>query len=87
MSAFEIYINSRRLCTAALQSDGVLTTMLTFFRGAGPAGKRLEEAKLINLSLTTLAKVINALTETRPTHAPFRDSVVRDHIHIYDTWP
>eukprot|EP00299_Pterocystis_sp_00344_P014375 c7112_g1_i2.p1 GENE.c7112_g1_i2~~c7112_g1_i2.p1 ORF type:complete len:869 (+),score=279.07 c7112_g1_i2:57-2663(+) len=37
-------------------------------------GVRLDEAKAINLSLTTLAKVINALTDTKPTHPPFRDS-------------
>ena len=53
MSAFEVYVNGRRLCTAALQSDGVLTTMLTFFRGAGPKGKRVEEAKLTVGSLVS----------------------------------
>eukprot|EP00301_Raphidiophrys_heterophryoidea_P023569 c7407_g1_i1.p1 GENE.c7407_g1_i1~~c7407_g1_i1.p1 ORF type:complete len:927 (+),score=268.44 c7407_g1_i1:123-2903(+) len=37
-------------------------------------GQRFEEAKSINLSLTTLSKVINALTDPNPQHPPFRDS-------------
>lgn len=46
MSAFEIYVNDRHLCTAALQRDGALTAMVTFFRGVGPKGRRIEETKL-----------------------------------------
>lgn len=38
-------------------------------------GMRLEEAKLINKSLTTLGQVIVALTE-RASHVPYRDSVL-----------
>ena len=37
-------------------------------------GQQLEEAKLINKSLTTLGMVINALTDKRSTHVPYRDS-------------
>ena len=37
-------------------------------------GKRLDEAKTINKSLTTLGIVINALTEKRSKHVPYRDS-------------
>lgn len=40
----------------------------------GAAGKRLDEAKTINLSLTTLGMVIFALTEKKSTHVPYRDS-------------
>jgi len=40
----------------------------------GSDGMRLEEAKLINKSLTTLGMVINALTDGRSTHVPYRDS-------------
>mmetsp|Transcript_10081 Transcript_10081/g.10021 ORF Transcript_10081/g.10021 Transcript_10081/m.10021 type:complete len:154 (-) Transcript_10081:456-917(-) len=39
----------------------------------GATGKTLEEAKKINLSLTTLGQCIKNLTEGK-THVPFRDS-------------
>lgn len=37
-------------------------------------GKHLEEAKKINTSLTMLGLVINALTDGKSTHIPYRDS-------------
>ena len=40
----------------------------------GAAGKRLEEAKNINKSLTALGQVINSLTDGKSTHVPYRDS-------------
>jgi kinesin family member 5 len=40
----------------------------------GAEGKRLEEAKNINKSLTTLGLVITALTDQKSTHIPYRDS-------------
>ena len=40
----------------------------------GAAGKRLEEAKNINKSLTTLGQVITALTDSKSSHVPYRDS-------------
>lgn len=40
----------------------------------GAAGKRLEEAKNINKSLTTLGQVITALTDSKSSHIPYRDS-------------
>ena len=40
----------------------------------GAAGTRLDEAKTINTSLTALGKVINALTDGKATHIPYRDS-------------
>ena len=39
----------------------------------GATGKVLEEAKKINQSLTSLGRVINALTKAEK-HVPFRDS-------------
>lgn len=47
---------------------------LGFFHcAAGSEGRLLEEAKFINLSLTSLGKCINALAENSP-HIPTRDS-------------
>lgn len=40
----------------------------------GAEGKLLEEAKKINTSLTALGKVINALSDGKSTHIPYRDS-------------
>ena len=40
----------------------------------GAVGKRLEEAKKINKSLTTLGQVITCLTDGKSTHIPYRDS-------------
>lgn len=38
------------------------------------AGQQLEEAKTINKSLSTLGQVINALTDEKKMHVPYRDS-------------
>jgi hypothetical protein len=43
-------------------------------RKTGSEGLRLDEAKKINRSLTTLGMVINALTDGVSTHVPYRDS-------------
>lgn len=40
----------------------------------GASGQTLEEAKKINKSLSALGMVINALTDTKSTHVPYRDS-------------
>ena len=40
----------------------------------GAVGSTLEEAKSINLSLTTLSKVISALTDRKASHVPYRES-------------
>ena len=37
-------------------------------------GQTLDEAKMINKSLTTLGKVINALTDKKSSHVPYRES-------------
>jgi len=43
-------------------------------RKTNATGTQLEEAKNINKSLSALGQVINALTDGRSTHVPFRDS-------------
>ena len=40
----------------------------------GAEGKVLDEAKKINASLASLGKVINALTDGKSIHIPYRDS-------------
>ncbi|KAJ9663973.1 hypothetical protein H2198_000476 [Neophaeococcomyces mojaviensis] len=40
----------------------------------GATGQTLEEAKKINKSLSALGMVINALTDGKSTHVPYRDS-------------
>lgn len=40
----------------------------------GAEGKRLDEAKTINKSLSTLGLVITSLTDGKSTHVPYRDS-------------
>ena len=47
-------------------------------RITGATGKRLEECKKINQSLSALGNVIAALTDTKSfhTHIPYRDSKV-----------
>lgn len=40
----------------------------------GATGQTLEEAKKINKSLTALGMVINALTDSKSSHIPYRDS-------------
>ena len=40
----------------------------------GASGQTLEEAKMINKSLTTLGKVIMALTDKGKKHVPYRES-------------
>lgn len=43
----------------------------------GAAGQQLEEAKTINKSLSALGQVINALTDEKIKHIPYRDRYVR----------
>lgn len=64
--------------------------ILSFFDClAGSEGRLLEEAKFINLSLTSLGKCINALAENSP-HIPTRDSkltrLLRDSFGGYQSY-
>lgn len=42
----------------------------------GASGQRLEEAKKINQSLSALGNVINALSDGKSSHIPYRDSTL-----------
>ena len=50
-------------------------------------GQQLEEAKQINKSLTTLGMVINALTDKKATHVPYRDSKLTRLLQVNPTQP
>jgi hypothetical protein len=43
MTAFEIYLNGRKVCTAGLNGAGVVMPTITWFLGEGPRRKRSEE--------------------------------------------
>merc|ERR1719436_1793463 len=43
-------------------------------KATGATGERLKEGAQINLSLSALGNVINALTEAKGRHVPYRDS-------------
>jgi len=43
-------------------------------RKSNATGQQLEEAKMINKSLSALGQVINALTDDKLSHVPYRDS-------------
>ena len=54
-------------------------------RVTGATGKRLEECKKINQSLSALGNVISALTDSKgvKNHIPYRDSKVRWVLYIF----
>lgn len=76
-SIFVIQINQKNVETGS-QKAGYL--YLVDLAGSekvgktGASGQTLEEAKKINKSLSALGMVINALTDGRSTHVPYRDS-------------
>ncbi|KAK1272217.1 Kinesin-1-like protein PSS1 [Acorus gramineus] len=72
-------------CLSESTKDGMVKTgklMLVDLAGSekiektNAQGKVLEEAKSINKSLSSLGKVINALTTGRMNHIPYRDSKI-----------
>lgn len=76
-SVFVITVEQRNL-----ETNTVKTGMLYLVDLAGSevvkktqaSGQTLEEAKTINKSLSTLGQVINALTDEKAQHVPYRDS-------------
>jgi kinesin family protein 5 len=60
--------NSRLFCVDLAGSERVARTHAE--------GDRLQEAKGINKSLSSLANVIDALTNKNATHVPYRDSLL-----------
>lgn len=76
-SIFSLTVNQRNVNTNS-QKRGML--YLVDLAGSekvgktGATGQTLEEAKKINKSLSALGMVINALTDGKSTHIPYRDS-------------
>lgn len=76
-SIFTVTVQQRHTETGASKSG---TLYLVDLAGSekvgktGASGQTLEEAKKINKSLSTLGMVINALTDGKSSHVPYRDS-------------
>ena len=76
-SIFLVTVNQKDVNTGS-QKSGML--YLVDLAGSekvgktGASGQTLEEAKKINKSLSALGMVINALTDGKSTHVPYRDS-------------
>lgn len=76
-SVFTITINQKDLSNATAKSGKLVLVDLAgseMVRKTGASGQQLEEAKTINKSLSALGQVINALTDEKQTHIPYRDS-------------
>ena len=76
-SLFMVTVHQRDLTSLATKSGKLFLVDLAGsekVRKTGARGTRLEEAKTINKSLSTLGNVINSLTDGVSTHVPYRDS-------------
>ncbi|KAI5122951.1 hypothetical protein M0805_006832 [Coniferiporia weirii] len=76
-SIFLITINQRNTDTGAQKTGNLYLVDLAGSEKVGKtgaSGQTLEEAKKINKSLSALGMVINALTDGKSTHIPYRDS-------------
>ncbi|KAI9571537.1 kinesin heavy chain [Boletus coccyginus] len=76
-SIFLITIQQRNTETGAQKSGNLYLVDLAGSEKVGKtgaSGQTLEEAKKINKSLSALGMVINALTDSKAKHIPYRDS-------------
>ncbi|TDL27492.1 kinesin heavy chain [Rickenella mellea] len=76
-SIFLITIQQRNTETGAQKTGNLYLVDLAGSEKVGKtgaSGQTLEEAKKINKSLSALGMVINALTDGKSTHIPYRDS-------------
>jgi len=76
-SIFLITIQQRNTETGALKTGNLYLVDLAGSEKVGKtgaSGQTLEEAKKINKSLSALGMVINALTDGKSSHIPYRDS-------------
>mmetsp|Transcript_4449 Transcript_4449/g.13275 ORF Transcript_4449/g.13275 Transcript_4449/m.13275 type:complete len:720 (-) Transcript_4449:752-2911(-) len=76
-SVFMVTVAQRHLGTSSQKSGKLFLVDLAgseMVRKTNATGQQLEEAKTINKSLSALGLVINALTDGKATHIPYRDS-------------
>lgn len=76
-SIFVITVAQKNLETGSAKSGQLFLVDLAGSEKVGKtgaSGQTLEEAKKINKSLSALGMVINALTDKKSTHTPYRDS-------------
>ncbi|KAI9252856.1 kinesin heavy chain [Phascolomyces articulosus] len=76
-SIVQITITQKNVDTGAAKSGKLYLVDLAGSEKVGKtgaSGQTLEEAKKINKSLTALGMVINALTDGKSSHVPYRDS-------------
>ncbi|KAJ5917749.1 hypothetical protein N7454_010124 [Penicillium verhagenii] len=76
-SIFVITVSQKNLETGSAKSGQLFLVDLAGSEKVGKtgaSGQTLEEAKKINKSLSALGMVINALTDGKSTHIPYRDS-------------
>lgn len=76
-SIFVITVTQKNLETGSMKSGQLFLVDLAGSEKVGKtgaSGQTLEEAKKINKSLSALGMVINALTDGKSSHIPYRDS-------------
>lgn len=76
-SIFLLTINQKNVETGSAKTGQLFLVDLAGSEKVGKtgaSGQTLEEAKKINKSLSALGMVINALTDGKSTHVPYRDS-------------
>ena len=76
-SIFIVNITQKNITTGSTKSGNLYLVDLAGsekISKTGAVGQTLEEAKMINKSLTALGQVINALTDAKAKHVPYRDS-------------
>lgn len=74
---FVVVVTQKNLITGSQKSGQLFLVDLAGsekVNRTGAKGQTLEEAKQINKSLSSLGNVINALTDTKAKHVPYRDS-------------
>lgn len=75
--AFIITLHQNNLKDASAKSGKIILVDLAGSEKVSKTlaeGKVLDEAKQINKSLSSLGNVINALTDSKAAHIPYRDS-------------
>lgn len=76
-SIFMIVVSQKNVVTGSQKTGQLFLVDLAGsekVNKTGASGQTLEEAKKINKSLSTLGMVINALTDGKASHVPYRDS-------------